>query len=324
MGSLSSSDHVEQTHGNVNISIPSILSPPPLVDTSTAPNSSPRTPTSRIITIDDVDNLELEQYKRKRRQLELALQAKQEEQGRTLTNAECTEIEKLVDATEKAGRDQARPITITHSSGATEAADLSELPPSYKQIRNLLWIESQPVYKAALEEWKSKVATFGARVERKIERSGVLKNEIYNIIGFYSVFQGVLLTSTSQSNYLHCQNVALVVALSVFASVCCLLGIHRKFNRILDLEKTICSELYHLKEAKARIFALRRRGEAFRFYDFLEDTPSSTACPPSKFKLCGLRSRYLVLLAIGLFSVLFIMAHPLILCHPGHKPGDSK
>lgn len=66
--------------------------------------------------------------------------------------------------------------------------------------------------------------------------------------------------------------------------------------------------------AKARVLALKERGpEGFRFYDFLEDEVKKTSFHPT------LRSSFLVTVAILLFSVVFLIAHPLILCRPGPK-----
>ena len=78
---------------------------------------------------------------------------------------------------------------------------------------------------------------------------------------------------------------------------------------------------YGAQEAKSRILALEEKGEAFRFSDFLEDKERKSSFPP-KFHLCGLKSRYLVPLAISLFSVVFAMSHWLILCHPGDMLGQ--
>lgn len=202
---------------------------------------------SCAITIDShiaaVEKLELESYTRRCKELQLALKTKEHEvNGRPLTDKEVTEIERRIEATEAAERVTPEYITITHTSGATEQVLLSSLPHSYKHIRNLLWIEHQPLYRTALAEWKERLTVIASRVERKTKRSEDRKNEIYNMIGFYSVFQGVLLTATSQSNYLHCANVGLPIVLSAFASLCTLVGLVRKFNVIGGLERTICAE----------------------------------------------------------------------------------
>lgn len=117
----------------------------------------------------------------------------------------------------------------------------------YEEIKNLLWIENHPVHKRALEEWERKINLFTARVERKKKQSGDLRNEIYNLVGFFSVFQGVLLTAVSQSNLLHCNNAWSPISLSTLASVVTIAGVWQKFRVIEDLEKTIYKEGRALK-----------------------------------------------------------------------------
>ncbi|KAG0625620.1 hypothetical protein M758_2G069000 [Ceratodon purpureus] len=280
---------------------------------------------SCAITIDShiaaVEKQELESYTRRCKERQLALKAKEHEvNGRPITSTEVTEIERRIEATEFAERVKPEYITITHTSGATESVPQSSLPHSYKIIRNLLWIEHHPLYRTALAEWKERLTVIASRVERKTKRSEDRKNEIYNMIGFYSVFQGVLLTATSQSNYLHCANVGLPIVLSAFASLCTLVGLVRKFNVISGLEKTICSEEVSYKEAKKRVLQLKERGEAFRFSDFLENQKTSCTFHP-KFQICGLRSWCIVPLAVFGFSVVFVLAHWLILCRPGPSQG---
>lgn len=71
------------------------------------------------------------------------------------------------------------------------------------------------------------------------------------------------------------------------------------------------------QEVKARIQALKEKGEAFRFYDFQEDRKTTYSSFQPRRYPCGIRTEDLVLFAILLFSVAFVIAHPLILCRPG-------
>ena len=72
------------------------------------------------------------------------------------------------------------------------------------------------------------------------------------------------------------------------------------------------------QEAKARIQALKTKGQAFRFSDFLEDKKIPTNIWEETYSLS---SQYLVPVGVFLFSVLFAISHWLILCRPG--PADS-
>lgn len=128
----------------------------------------------------------------------------------------------------------------TDSNSDPEAAERENLAKS--EIDNVLWIKRSRRHLVALEEWEKKDELFAQRVDRKRKQSLSVKNEIYQLIGFYSVFQGVLLTAVSQSNLLHCNNWWTAFSLSAFASVVCIAGVVQKFHTIWGWEKTIGSE----------------------------------------------------------------------------------
>ena len=79
----------------------------------------------------------------------------------------------------------------------TQELARSVLPHPYNEVKNLLWIEKNEVHKKALEDWERKGQLLTAKVERKKKRSSNLKNEVYQVIGFFSVFQEVVLTAVS-------------------------------------------------------------------------------------------------------------------------------
>lgn len=192
--------------------------------------------------INGVDRLELDSYAGRRHELHLKQRQAEEKEGRPLTKEEKEDIEGDIVAIEKAER--VTPVTFDDVSEAPEPVTLAH---SYTLIRNLVKIDQHPIYKKALAEWEREVALFESRVERKTKQSEGLKEEIYSVIGFYSVFQGVLLTATSQSNYLHCLNVGIPIALSAFASVGTLVHIGQKFQVIRGLQKNIDLEEISLK-----------------------------------------------------------------------------
>jgi hypothetical protein len=122
-----------------------------------------------------------------------------------------------------------------------------ELPESYTEIKRLLDIENNPFYVTALQEWSRKEALFSNRVERKKKIVSNLKNEIYQLIGFFSVFQGVILTAVAQSSLLHCNNLWSPISLSVLASAASISGVVHKLMQIQSFETTIDSEDRTLK-----------------------------------------------------------------------------
>lgn len=122
-----------------------------------------------------------------------------------------------------------------------------QLPDCYEEVKTLLMIERNPIYAKALEEWSRKEKLFTSRVERKKNQVANLKNEVYQLIGFFSVFQGVLLTAVSQANLLRCSNSWSPILLSVVASIATIGGVFLKSRVIKDLRRTITSEERALK-----------------------------------------------------------------------------
>ncbi|KAG0625602.1 hypothetical protein M758_2G067700 [Ceratodon purpureus] len=201
---------------------------------------------------------------------------------------------------------QKESVTVNISD---QVVNPSELPRSYRLVRNLLWIENHPVYKQALSEWVNEEKSIESRIERRLKRRADLKAEIFNVFGFYLVFQGVLLTASAQTSYLHCQNVGLPISLSSFTSVGTLLHLRQKFMEMSGLREDTKKENTRLKVVKEKILALKDEGELFRFNKYDLDGKEDLSKKNKK--------RFIVILAIFLFSAVFIIAHPLILCRPG-------
>jgi hypothetical protein len=69
-----------------------------------------------------------------------------------------------------------------------------------------------------------------------------VKNEIYQVVGFFSAFQGLLITAAAQSNLLRCNNAGFVLALSAFATAVAVFGIVQKNTVITDLWRGTSSD----------------------------------------------------------------------------------
>jgi hypothetical protein len=116
-----------------------------------------------------------------------------------------------------------------------------------RDIRNLLAFRNEVVdhktlCKVALEEWQNNADLFGNRVDKRKKESRNIRNEVYQLVGFYSAFQGLLLTAVAQSSLLHRNNRAFPLALSAFATVLTVLGVGQKNKQIRELRKTIKDE----------------------------------------------------------------------------------
>ena len=123
----------------------------------------------------------------------------------------------------------------------------NELLAPFREVQNLIWIKRNSVYSAALEEWDRKEKLLSSRVDKKEKRSGNLKNEIYQLVGFFSVFQGVVLTAVSQlaqsqDGYHTCKKVWSPVILTALAWVVATVGVWQKLSRIDTLERDRADE----------------------------------------------------------------------------------
>jgi len=72
------------------------------------------------------------------------------------------------------------------------------------EVECLLQIEKDPKLNRALIDWETQFKVALSRIEKKRTRSINTKNELYQLIGFYSVFQGVVLTAVAQKNLIRC------------------------------------------------------------------------------------------------------------------------
>ncbi len=76
----------------------------------------------------------------------------------------------------------------------------------------------------------------GNRVEKREKEIRSIRNEIYQVVGFSSAFQGLLLTAVAQSNLLHWNNGGYSLALSAFATGIAAIGAVQK-NTIISAWK---------------------------------------------------------------------------------------
>lgn len=109
----------------------------------------------------------------------------------------------------------------------------------------MVWAKNDPVFSVALEEWDRKERLLSGRVERREKRSADLINQIFNLVGFYSVFQGVVLTAVSQlksDTKSQCGKVWFPIVLSVVAAVVTFIGVWLKFRNLKELEDSINTE----------------------------------------------------------------------------------
>jgi len=122
----------------------------------------------------------------------------------------------------------------------------------YQEVKSLVWARNNPVFGVALQEWERKERLFSARVERREKSSADLINQIFNLVGFFSGFQGLVLTAVTQlmsaSNCKsQCRKVWFPILLTLVAALVTIVGVLQKFRALKDLEDSIKTE----KQAQA-------------------------------------------------------------------------
>jgi uncharacterized membrane protein len=212
-----------------------------------------------------------------------------------------TDIDRAIQAVE--ANEQATP-------GFVPAVDSQ----AFREVRNLLWARNNLVFKVALEEWDRKERLLSARLERREKQKVDLINQIFNLVGFYSVFQGVVLTAVSQlaaSSESQCGKVWFPIVLSLVAAVVALIGLWLRFKKLKELEDSINIEKKALAEPIRRRQRLLDSGEAFRFF---RDTRFPEVKDP---KSLG-KDKIGALAALIVVTVVFIVSYLVILCDLGY------
>lgn len=130
---------------------------------------------------------------------------------------------------------------------ADKASDKAVL--AYREIDHLQQISTNPILKFALDDWQHKQKDLATKVSRRENKSVDLTNQIFNIIGWYAVFQGVVLTAVAQLAQSNtggatpmCKKIWFPTILTLFSTIVIVGGILYKFHGLEELEITIITE----------------------------------------------------------------------------------
>jgi hypothetical protein len=208
-----------------------------------------------------------------------------------------------------------------------------------------------------LKDWEKQFKVARERIETKTTRTNSAKNDLYQWIGFFSVFQGVVLTAVAQSSTLGCQQSWAPASLSLIASVVTIVSVHFKLKSYRALEVNLANETYDSKILHEQIAELKTQGTSFKFSWFLDrakrqeaerqkadkkktdkqkaDKKKTDKQKTDKQKADGNKKQqrrrkdryygawdWAVILAHVLFSTIILLCCILVLCGPDkHKPG---
>jgi hypothetical protein len=145
------------------------------------------------------------------------------------------------------------------------------------------------------------------RIEKKSTRSINAKNELYRLIGFYSVFQGVVLTAVSQTSLIQCQQFWGPVSLSLLASIATIVIVYMKLKSYSEHRKALEEETADSKALQSRILLLKKEGKKFKFPETRVERKTSKGLEPLHIGA--------VILSLILFSGITLASCFAILCH---------
>ncbi|CAM6028866.1 unnamed protein product [Sphagnum balticum] len=146
-------------------------------------------------------------------------------------------------------------------------------------IIKLQEIEADPRLKLAQGRWQSREAELNERIANDASQVSNLTNEIYQLLGFASAFQGLLLTAVAQASQLKCHNVGIPLALSLFATVVTLAGVWQKKGIITKLKRTVSTNKRVRRAYEIRVQTLEQQGNIFNFNNLPAITDEGTAGP---------------------------------------------
>lgn len=178
-------------------------------------------------------------------------------------------------------------------------------------------IDKIPRLKLILADWENKYKESRQRIDRKESLSLNVKNEIYNLIGFFSVFQGVVLTTVSQASALTCHNWWGPFALSLLCSIATVFGVCHKFYNFFEWKRATDDEIDHSKVLRRQIHSLKKQGRRFDFSEHAPDQDSKKEEERKKKKNSWrhfIFNRYFILAFLVVLSMLGFSAIILISC----------
>jgi hypothetical protein len=98
-----------------------------------------------------------------------------------------------------------------------------------------------------LKDWEKQFKVARDRIETKTSRANNAKNDLYQWIGFFSVFQGVVLTAVAQSSTFGCRQSWAPASLSLIASLVTVVSVHFKLINYDELNANLLKEISQSK-----------------------------------------------------------------------------
>ncbi len=109
-----------------------------------------------------------------------------------------------------------------------QESDADDVNENKIKAQSLRIIDEDPEKKLFLQNWETERSDLNKKINSKSTDVITVKADLYQFIGLYSVFQGVILTAVAQSSALSCNISWAHGLLSLFASVVTLASVYSK------------------------------------------------------------------------------------------------
>jgi hypothetical protein len=157
------------------------------------------------------------------------------------------------------------------------------------------------VYREALVEWENQHKLLQGKVETRTKRINQATNEIYQLVGLYSVFVGVVYTAVVQSNHLKCPHIWSPIILCVLAYLVVFTVTVKRFRDInVDLGTREEDDSFR-KQAQRNLRELKRQGTSRISFLKLEESSDVKVCVEKSWKPVACFLTVLTLALIGSF-----------------------
>jgi len=158
----------------------------------------------------------------------------------------------------------------------------------------------------ALKTWRAQYKELKSQQNDKNGDIKDMKSDMYQLVGFFSVFQGVLFQGVTQLSTNACEFRYIPIALSVAATLGTIFGVSLKFSELLDIQERSNGYAISIKVLLYYINEILRQGKDFSFLPVADTSANDSAlvnstgcapglmnyCKPSVAERCKLKKRH--------------------------------
>ncbi|XP_024371984.1 uncharacterized protein [Physcomitrium patens] len=189
---------------------------------------------------------------------------------------------------------------------------ITATPPTESEANRLAEIEATPRLRTILKEWEQNFNYSWGKIENEENKCNRHRSEIHQLIGYFSVFQGVVLTAVAHTSSLSCQTWWIPFTLSSLACLATLWAVTQKLRSLFFLKCILEKDRQQSQVLHLQIVLLKSMGKDFVFPKLTKYHHSEAATTKTGFKYIY----SLVILFLVVFSSVFLISCLIILCRP--------